>query len=258
MGRRYVAIAVLLLIGAGACTAQAELNQAGNLVVKFDGELTPKRLPRHRPAPIAVTVSGDVSTTQRARLPQLRRISVAINRSGRLDDRGLPTCRVRSIQPSTEAAARRICGDAIVGHGDVTVLARIDNQRSFEVDGSLLAFNGPRRHGRKLILAQVYTQDPPGAFVLTFRLARRGGLYGTVMSTTLPRKAWGWAYLTHFSMTLHRVYRDRGRRRSLLSAACAAPDGFRGAVFPFAKATYGFDSGQSLTTTVVRNCKVRR
>jgi hypothetical protein len=27
-------------------------------------------------------------------------------------------------------------------------------------------------------------------------------------------------------------------------------------VFPFAKATYGFDNGQSLTTTVVRSCKV--
>lgn len=257
MRRLLATIVALLLVAACACTAQAELNQQGNLVVRFDSELAPKRLPRQRPAPIAVTVSGDVKTAKEGRLPQLRRISVAINRSGRLYDRGLPTCRVRSIQPSTEAAARRICGDAIVGRGRVTVLARIDNQRSFMVDGSLLAFNGPRRHGRKLILAQVYTQDPPGAFVLTFKLTRGKGLFGTVMTTTLPRKAWGWAFLTHFSMTLHRVYKEKGRSRSLISAACAAPAGFPGATFPFAKATYGFDTGQSVTTTVFRTCKVR-
>lgn len=257
MRRSFATIAALLLIAACACTAQAELNQQGKLVVRFDSELVPKRLPRHRPAPIAVTVSGDVKTTKDGRLPQLRRISVAINRSGRFYDRGLPTCRLQSIQPSTEAAARRICGDAIIGHGEVTVRARIDNQRSFSVDGRLLAFNGPRRQGRKLILAQVYTQDPPGAFVLTFKLTKKRGLFGTVMRTTLPRKAWGWAFLTHFSMTLHRVYEEGGQRRSLISAACAAPKGFPGAIFPFAKATYGFDNGQSLTTAVSRSCKVR-
>lgn len=257
MRRWRVILGTLLVAAACACTAQAELNQQGSLVVRFDGGLQPNRLPRHRPAPIAVTVGGDVKSTQPGRLPQLRRISVAINRSGRFYDRGLPICRVESIQPSTEAAARRICGEAIVGHGEVTVLARIENQQPFTVRAKLLAFNGPRRGGAKLILAQVYSQDPPGAFVLSFEMRKREGLYGTVMSATLPRKAWGWAYLTHFSMTLHRVYTDHGRRRSLLSAACAAPAGFPGAVFPFAKATYGFDNGQEVTTTIVRGCKVR-
>lgn len=257
MRRRRVILGALILAVAWACTAQAELNQQGGLVVRFDSELLPKRLPRHRPAPIAVTVAGSVRATKGKRLPQLRRISVAINRSGRLDDRGLPTCAVGSIQPSTEAAARRICGDAIIGHGRVTVQTRIDNQRSFAVDGRLIAFNGPRRNGHKLILAQVYTKDPPGAFVLTFTLTKKRGLYGTVMTTTLPRKAWGWAYLSAFEMTLHRLYRAGGQPRSLLSAACAAPDGFPGAVFPFARATYGFDNGQKLKTTAVRSCKVR-
>jgi len=255
--RRLATLGVLLVASACACTAQAELNQQGNLVVRFDSELSPKRLPRHRPVPIAVSVSGAVRDAHGGEVPQLRRISVAINRAGQLEDRGLPTCEVGSIQPSTEAAARRICGDAIVGHGRVTVLARLDNQRSFTVKGRLLAFNGPRRGGHKLILAQVYTKDPPGAFVLTFKLKRGKGIYGTVMTTTLPRRAWGWAYLTAFEMTLHRTYEAHGKSRSLLSAACAAPEGFPGAVFPFAKATYGFDTGQTLTTTALRTCKVR-
>lgn len=66
----------------------------------------------------------------------------------------------------------------------------------------------------------------------------------------------GWAYLTHFEMTLDRRYRYGGKARSYVSAACSAPAGFSGAIFPFAKATYGFATGQRLTTTVVRSCKV--
>ncbi|HEY2478889.1 MAG TPA: hypothetical protein VGI17_09155, partial [Solirubrobacterales bacterium] len=111
--------------------------------------------------------------------------------------------------------------------------------------------------GHKLILAQVYAKDPPGAFVLTFRLNRRPGLFGTVMSTRLPRSAQGWAYLTDFEMTLHRRYRHRGRAHSFVSAACAAPAGFPGAVFPLAKANYGFAGGRHMKTTIVRSCRVK-
>jgi hypothetical protein len=248
-------VALALCLGA---PAQAELSQQGNLVVAFEGAMTPKVLPRTDPAPVAVRVAGDIrdADQQDARLPQLRKISVAINSAGRLDDKGLPTCKVTSIQPATEHEAHQVCGDAIVGSGHVTVQARIPTQEPFSVAARLLAFNGPTKHGKKVILAQVYSKTPPGAFVLTFKVRRRGGIFGTVMSTTLPRSAQGWAYLTHFDMTLKRNYRYGGRSHSFISAACGAPAGFPGAVFPFAKATYGFDNGQRLTTTVVRSCRV--
>jgi len=251
--------AILALAAAMLCLgipAQAELSQQGKLIVAFDGSLSPKTLPRTQPAPVAVTVAGRVRTAKGAPLPQLRTIRVAINSAGRLYDKGLPTCRVASIQPATEAQAQTVCGRSIVGRGHVTVSVHLENQASFAVKGNLLAFNGPRRNGQKLILAQVYTEDPPGAFVLTFTVKRGVGLFGTVLSTTLPESAQGWAYLTQFEMTLDRQYRYRGKARSYVSAACAAPAGFPGAVFPFAKASYGFDNGQRLTTTVVRSCKV--
>jgi hypothetical protein len=119
-----------------------------------------------------------------------------------------------------------------------------------------LAFNGPRRNGHKLILAQAYARNPPGAFVLKFKVSRRKGVFGTVLSTTLPRSAQRWAYLTHFDMTLHRTYDYRGHRHSYVSAACAAPPGFRTALFPFARATYSFDDGQILSVPVARSCRV--
>jgi hypothetical protein len=251
----------LLLIGLALCLllsqgASAELTQQGKLIVGFDGGLAPKRLPRDKPAPVAVKVEGNVKTTKGAPLPQLRTITVAINRAGRLYDKGLPTCNVKAIQPATEAEAQTLCHRSIVGTGHVSLQAHIEGQHSFPVEGKLLAFNGPRKNGRKIVLAQVYSEDPPGAFVLTFTLKKQPGLFGTVMSTTLPKEAEGWAYLTHFDMTLDRSYRHKGVVHSYVSAACSAPAGFPGAVFPFAKAAFGFAGGQRLAITVVRSCLV--
>lgn len=247
------ALALSLCLG---IPARAERNGIGSLVVTFNGGMRPTRLPRQTPAPVAVRVAGDVKLSEGdpAQLPQLRTITVAINRKGRLFDRGLPVCNIEEIQPATEREARRVCGSAIVGSGDVALQARLPTQPMFRVKAKLLAFNGPRRNGHKLILAEAFARKPPGAFVLVFRVSRHQGLFGTVMSTTLPRSAQDWAYLTHFEMTLHRTYEYRGRQRSYVSAACSAPAGFDTALFPFARATYGFAEGQSLTTTVARSC----
>jgi hypothetical protein len=255
---RLLGILSAVLLGCLCLCAgvSAELAQQGKLVVGFDGGLSPKTLPRNKPVPVAVKVEGNIKTTQGAPLPQLRTITVAINRAGRLDDGGLPTCNVDAIQPATEAEAQALCHRSIVGTGHVSLQAHISGQHSFPVKGKLLAFNGPKHRGRKLILAQVYSDDPPGAFVLTFTLKKQPGLFGTVMSTTLPKEAMGWAYLTHFDMTLDRSYRHNGVIHSYVSAACSAPPGFPGAVFPFAKASFGFAGGQKLRTTVVRSCRV--
>jgi hypothetical protein len=238
--------------------AGAELSQDGDLVVSFDAAIHPSTLPRVTRVPVAVRVAGDIRSAggEKGHLPQLRTITVAINRQGRLFDRGLPTCDVKTIEPASERAARKVCGETIVGAGHVRLQARLPTQPTVEVRAKLLAFNGPRKDGQKLILAQVYGRNPPGAFVLAFRISRHKGLFGTVMSTTLPRSAQHWAYLTHFDMTLSRTYSFRGRRRAYVSAACEAPAGFDTALFPFARATYGFDDGRSLETSVARSCHV--
>jgi hypothetical protein len=250
-----VATALVLCL---SITAQAEVSRHGDLVVSFESGVSPRTLPRHDPAPVAVSVSGKIrgSGTRGTVLPQLRTISIAVNRGGLFDVKGLPTCVVNLIQPATEAEAHKVCGDAIVGSGHVALQVHLPAQRPFSVQATLLAFNAPARHGHNLMLAQVYSKHPLGAFILPFTFRSAGGAFGTVMSTALPRSAREWAYLTHFDMTLQRTYEFNGRRRSYVSAACAAPAGFGGAVFPFAKASYGFDNGQTVTTTVVRSCHV--
>lgn len=258
MRRAWLATAALLVALGASGAAQAEVEQSGDVVVAFDGGIKPRALPRTGVAPVSVSVESSFKAAGgSAALPQLRTIAIGINRAGRIFDRGLPTCRVRSIQPTTIRAAKRICGPAIVGGGNVQVEVDFENQPPFAFSGPMLVFNATRSGGHRRLLAQVYGRKPPSAFVLNFKIVQKGGEFGTVIQTSLPKAARKWAYVTHFEMKLRRTYTWRGKRRSFISAGCAAPEGFPGAVYPFARSNFGFAGGKHVQTTLIRDCKVR-
>lgn len=256
--KRWLVLIAAASALATVAVAQAEVEQEGNLVVAFDGGISPRSLPRDGAAPVRVSVESTIRTTDGADPPpQLRAITIAINREGKIFDRGLPTCRIRRIQPTTIAAARKICGGAIVGSGRVGVRVHLENQPPFTFEGPLLVFHAKPSGGKRKLIAQVYGTRPPSAFVLTFRVLRRPGRFGTVIRTVLPESASKWAYVTHFAMRLRRTYVYRGQRRSYVSAGCPAPAGFPGAVYPFARGTFEFADGRAITSTLIRDCKVK-
>jgi hypothetical protein len=251
-------VVFLVLLALGATAARGELAQEGNLIVSFDGGISPHALPRKGTAPVAVEVATAIKASDGSDPPpQLREITIAINREGRIFDRGLPTCRLHDIQPSTMASAREICGGAIVGSGRVNVRVQIPDQTPFDFRGPLLVFNAKRVNGKRRLLAQVYGSRPPSSFVLTFRISSRGGRFGTVIKTRLPKEAKRWAYVTEFEMRLRRIYTYGGRRHSYISAGCSAPNGYPGALYPFAKGTFEFAGGRAVSSTLIRDCKVR-
>lgn len=253
-----IAVALLAVLCL-ATAAQAEKEIEGNLIVTFDGGITPRALPRSGTAPVTVTVGSHFEAADGAvPPPQLRTIAIAINKGGEIFDRGLPTCRIRSIQPGTLKAARRTCGGAIVGSGRVQVLVNLPNQPSFTFEGPLLVFNAKGSGSHRRLLAQIYGRKPPSAFVLTFRIVETQGTFGTVIKTTLPKTAHRWAYVLDFEMKLRRIYTYGGETRSFVSASCAAPEGFPGAIYPFARATFGFAGGKQVSTApLLRDCIVR-
>jgi hypothetical protein len=256
--RALAAVASICLLSGLPSVAWGAAAGDGDLVATFDASLQPKALPRSRSVPVSVRVAGNVRSESGNLLavPQLQKISVAINNQGRLFDRGLPSCAAEAIQPATPAKALAECSSALVGSGHVGVLVRLPDQPPYMVHARLLAFNGPRSNGRRVILAQAYSSVPPGAFILKFHLRTRPGSFGTVLSTSLPPTTRKWAYLTHFDMTLHRTYVFGGRRRSYVSAACSAPPGFDKVLFPFAKVSYTFGTGQRLTMSEATTCRV--
>jgi hypothetical protein len=255
--RGLIAAALVATLGVAA-VAHGESVQNGNVIVSFGGGITPRALPRSSAAPVAINIAGNFRSAHGSDLSaQLQTISIGINGEGKIFDRGLPTCQVERIQPTTVEAARRICGGAIVGHGHVQVRVHLDNQHPFTFKGPMLVFNATRVGGHRRVLAQIYGRRPPSAFVLNFKILKKPGTYGTVIQTSLPGPARRWAFITHFDMKLQRTYTYRGERHSYISAGCPAPSGFPGTIYPFARAKFGFTGGKRVEVSLTRHCKVR-
>jgi hypothetical protein len=242
-----------------AAIAEAELVERGNLFVKFDGGIAPTALPRQAKAPISVRVDGTIRVLAGARPPALRHIAIAINRGGVLDTRGLPACRRAQIEPATSQQALEACGSALVGEGRYLGALALPEQDRFPLQGRILAFNAVI-DGQRAILAHVYGSEPvPNSRIIVFHIRQEEqGTFGTVFSAALPARLNRSGYLKKISLELRRTFFYRGQRHSYLSAACAAPAGFSGAVFPFSRVSMGFADGRRLSSTLIRSCRVQK
>jgi hypothetical protein len=264
MGMERLHRGILLLTGLTAALlcltavlAQAELSSSGNLFVTFRGGITPNALPRHERAPITVSMAGKVRTLSGEKPPGLRNITIALNRNGRLDTQGLPTCPKGRVEGATSAQALAACSDALVGTGRYRARTTFPESRTEPTVGKILAFNATL-HGRQAILGQVYSLEPARTTsVIVFAIRHQSGTYGTVLSGSVPSSLTKYSYLKRISLQLHRTYTYRGHPHSYLSAPCAAPPGLDRASFPFVKASLSFEDGRELSATLTRTCKVR-
>ncbi len=257
MRRTAIAATLALVLTALAGAARAELLQQGNLRVYFDGSLAPRSLPRERLAPVSVTLDGSVTTTDHTRPPQLSDLKFAVNSAGRVSTAGLPRCGAGTLQQTSTEAALARCRQALVGRGRFAANVNFPDTPLIPAHGQVLAFNS-RIRGHSGLLLHLYGSTPVRAtFVLPFTISHQPGEFGTVFATHIPQLASGLGYVTDITMTLGRKYSYRGRRRSFLSAACAAPAGFRIAPFTLAHATFAFSNGQRLSTSLARDCRVR-
>lgn len=258
MGPRRLVTLALLLIAAGvlATAARAEIVQSGDVRVSFQAGFTPTALPRQRPAPITVNFEGRISTTDGSHPPALQRLRVALNSAGRIDTRGLPRCRTAALQATSSDLALARCRRALVGKG--TFVAQLPVERQLLVGGRALVFNGTV-DGRPGMLIHIYVSNPVRlTLVIPIRISRHAGRFGTVLTTTVPKLAGGSASIVALKLKIGRRFSVGGQRRSYLSAACAAPAGFPGAVFPFARSSFSFADGRTMHTVLSRSCRVRK
>jgi hypothetical protein len=248
---------LITIVVLGAALAQAEIRQLGNLRVRFDGGFAPHSLPRDRSVPVTISLEGKISTTDGSHPPALRRFELGLNRVGKVSNRGLPTCSAPQLQSTSSAAALAQCRPALVGGGsfaaDVTASAN-----PVPASGRILVFNAAQE-GKPALLLHLYGTTPIRAtFVLPLEIQRRAkGQFGTVLTTDVPKLAGGIGSITQMALEIGREYSFHGQRRGYISASCAAPSGFPGAVFPFARGKFSFADGRVLTTSLARNCKVR-
>lgn len=252
-----VAFAAAVLAGLGAGLAGAEQAGGGGVVVTLDGEVTPNSLPRHRPVPVAVGISGSVRSDDGGPPPRLRRLEIAFGARGGIDTEGLPRCPRARLRNATARQALARCRAALVGRGTISAEVPLNPAEPMVARAGVLAFNG-RSGGRPAVWVHAYSAAPPVSFVLPFELRRlhRGG-YGMAISSPVARSLGRWPRLRSFSLTLGRRYRAGGIAHSYLSADCPLPPRLHVFFFPLARATYRFDPGPTHIVTITRGCRVR-
>jgi hypothetical protein len=253
MRRRVLipALAALLTIVAGA-SSSAETRQVENLRLTFSGNFTPNVLPRERAAPVDVSIHGKVATTDGSHPPPLRWIEVELNRNGRVQSEGLPTCSAPTLQSTSTQTALARCGAARVDFDAEVILGR-----PIPVSGKVYAFNS-RRRGKPALLLHLFA-GAPVRFTLVVPLTighRRTGNFGTVLRARIPKLGGDLGSVTQIDLTIGRRYSFAGKRRSYISAACSTPRGIDSAVFPFARGTFRFQAHREFRETLLRGCRV--
>jgi hypothetical protein len=255
--RRLFTLALLVTVfGALGAVAHADIVQSGDVRVQFHADFSPRALPRDQPAPISVEVEGSISTTDGTSPPPLQQMRVELNSAGRVETDGLPLCRPASLQATSSETALERCRPALVGTG--TFKALLSATQRHLVGGRALVFNGTV-DGRPGMLIHIYISSPVQlTLVIPVKISHQEGQFGTVLSTKVPKLAGGAASIVELGLRIGRQYSVGGERRSYLSAACAAPAGFPGAVFPFARGVFSFSEGRHMHSVLTRDCRVRK
>ena len=238
--------------------AHAETKQLGTIRVTVAGKLSPYALPRSGTAPVAVSVSGQVSTTDGSNPPELQQLKIEINSHGQLDSTGLPICNLSQIQPASNSRALSACHSSLLGQGSFAATISLPGQEPYPQEGRLLVFNG-QEHGHQVLLGHIYSFHPfASSYVIPFEVSNaHHGTYGTTLTANLTKALGSSRNLTGIKMTLSRRYSYRGSSRSYVSAGCPAPSGFSKVIFPLARTTFSFANHQTLTSTLNRTCGVR-
>jgi hypothetical protein len=256
VGRKLLILLIAAIVVAGlaavgvATAARPTIVRAGNVVLKLNGGVAPKALPKRRLAPIALRISGNISTSDGTQPPAAKLVIVDFDKHGTVNARGLPVCRAGKLQARSTVAAKRACPKAIVGRGKTRVRVVFPEQAAFYSTGPLVLFNGGVRGGTTTMYIHAYVNVPaPTAIVTVVKIKRiHKGRLGTRAIARIPKIAGGYGSITRFAMAIKRNFRFRGRSRSYLSARCA-----NGRFF--AHADVVFAGGLRFGGTVVRPCR---
>lgn len=220
--RALVVAATLALVVAGSALAKPEVVQVGDLFLRDNGGISPTKLPRHEQAPITATLNGTIGTTDGTHPPALSRVIADFDKTIQVNAKGLPVCKESKLVARPTAAAKRVCGDAIVGEGFGEVEVAFPEQNPFTAKGPIVLFNGGIHGGTTLVYIHTYVAVPaPTAVVSTVKLTRiHRGHFGIHSDTTVPRIAGGYGSVTKFKINVGRTFSYKGHKQSYLTASC--------------------------------------
>jgi hypothetical protein len=221
--------------------------KSGKVEVTFGGGVSPKALPRHDMAGVTLKLKGKMKTTDGSHVPATKTISLDFDKAGKLFTKGLASCKQGQLESRTTPDAKRICGDALVGTGNVTADIAFPEQAPFGASGPLLIFNASKGNKQALLL-HVYAHVPaPTTFVVPVKVSKAHGKYGTNAFIKVPTITSGSGSVTSFKATIGKKWTYKGKKVNLLNASCRT-----GALF--VKGDLAFADGTKLNGTISAPC----
>ncbi|HEX5989127.1 MAG TPA: hypothetical protein VFY75_02790 [Solirubrobacterales bacterium] len=222
--RLGLAAAVLALVFAAVAIAgpNRKVWCAGNICVADDGGISPTKLPRHEKAPVSARLNAEISTRDGSHPPAFESMDLKIEKNISIDSVGLPTCRAGQLTATSSAAAKRACGEAIVGSGKAEVEVAFPDQTPFRSTGPLVLFNGGQKGPVTTLLLHAYVNVPAPTAIVTRATVTRihEGRFGLRIQATVPKIAGGSGSVTEFELNVGRRFTYKGKKKSLLTASC--------------------------------------
>jgi len=219
--RSMVIGAALALIAGGSALAKPDVVRVGNLVLSHDGGISPTKLPKHGQTPIEAFISASIATLDGSHLPAAREAVVDLDKSIHVNAVGLPVCSAEQLNSRRTGAARRVCGEAIVGRGGARVEIAFPEQPPIMASSPLTMFNGGVQGRTTTIFIHAFITVPvPAAVVTTVELTPTPGRYGTHIVAKVPAIAGGSGSLTNAILRIDRKFTYKGEKRSYLTASC--------------------------------------
>ncbi|HET8639425.1 MAG TPA: hypothetical protein VFL89_04155 [Solirubrobacterales bacterium] len=251
--------ATLALAFAAVSAAKWSIFQAGNLVLKADGGVSPKALPKKSYAPVTVNVKGEVSDKTGGHPAAIREALIDFDKNGKIDTTGLPVCKGSQLEARDTNSAKRVCGKTIVGKGSGKIEIAFQEQSPIAVNAPITVFNGGTKGGKTTLYIHTFITVPvPSAVVTTVTIKKvHKGRYGLSTVSKIPVIAGGSGSVLSFNIEFGKKYTYKGKKRSYIEARCT--DGHFNAkvikaIFKDEDRTAPENGTTTLSGTVIRPC----
>jgi hypothetical protein len=229
MGKKALAVLAVgcaAAIGIAALAAATTIHlRAGNLLLTLSGTISPKALAKNELTPIDLNISGKIATSDGTHPSAFRESVVNIDKNGKINVKGIPVCKAGELEARDTKAAKKACGNTIVGSGSAHAEIAFPEQNPIKVASPLTLFNGGEKNGKVLILAHTFITVPaPTAIVTQVTIKKiHQGRFGFQMVAKVPVIAGGSGSAIDFKFKLGRTYSYKGKKLGFLEAKC--PDG---------------------------------
>lgn len=216
-------LAVLAVAGLIACaSAYAIKIELGGTSVSATADVSPRALPAHGGAPVTISSSTKLRSTEGGTPPALKSILFKFDKHGFVDAKGLPTCGAAKLEGTTVAQARKRCAGAIVGKGLGRAEVNMPGQPTRKIGSPLTFFNAPPVGGRPSLIVHAYETVPaPRALLVPIAIERLDNpRYGYQLRVEMPEIAGGFGSAVAAEATVGKTWKRGGKTVGYVNANC--------------------------------------